>query len=319
MYSNVLLEASPQIPEEGMIIEVQEGDNFYLLTSYLNERNMGPDRIWNRVIAWRFPELTKVKTAEYLVEPGMTYREILQLITTGHGVQYSIQFLEGWTMNQILDELSQHKGLIKDIELDVNSIHDLLGTEQSNPEGWLFADTYHYHRGMKVSDLILQMYERMSDELEAAWNNRSVDNQLTTPYELLIMASLIEKETGLSGERDEVSGVFHRRLAIGMRLQTDPTIIYALGDSYDGDIKWRDKKFQSPYNTYVVHGLPPTPIAVPSRASLIAAGNPAPGTALYFVAKGDGSHVFSDTLEQHNQAVREYLLQLKKDKNKNKN
>jgi len=179
-------------------------------------------------------------------------------------------------------------------------------------EGWLFPDTYRFAANTSDKDIIALAHNRMQNELDRAWQRRSDDTQLKTPYEALIMASIIEKETSHAGERGEISGVFNRRLAQSMRLQTDPTVIYGIGEAFDGDITrahLRDKR--NVYNTYQHGGLPPTPIASPGRASLEAAVMPEDGTSLYFVADGRGGHVFSDTLEQHQQAVRAYLKKLR--------
>ena len=179
-------------------------------------------------------------------------------------------------------------------------------------EGWLFPDTYRFTANTSDKDIIAIAHNRMQNELDRAWQRRSENTQLKTPYEALIMASIIEKETSHAGERGEISGVFHRRLAQSMRLQTDPTVIYGIGEAFDGDITrahLRDKG--NIYNTYQHRGLPPTPIASPGRASLEAAVMPKEGTSLYFVADGRGGHVFSDTLAQHQQAVRAYLQKLR--------
>ncbi|MBT8448582.1 MAG: endolytic transglycosylase MltG, partial [Gammaproteobacteria bacterium] len=239
---------------------------------------------------------------------NMTYAEMLQMLTSGRGIDYAIRFIEGWTVQEALAEFSKHDDLVKDVELSLDSVRALLNIEQSNIEGWLFPDTYYYSKNGLLSDLLKTMHQRMLVSLNDAWAQRATDVYLETPYELLILASIIEKESALASERDVISGVFHRRLQLGMRLQTDPTVIYGLGPDFDGDIRRRDLRTKTPYNTYVIKGLPPTPIALPSQESLIAAAKPAAGTALYFVSRGDGSHVFSDTLEQHNRAVRKYQL-----------
>lgn len=304
----LFMESKPVLPEDGLVVEINNGDNYYRITENLSQLSIGPSKFWHRIIAWRYPELTTLKTAEYLLEPGITYREILQRFTTGKGMQYSIQFLEGWRVKDALAEIARHPRITQDIALDVSTVRELLAIEQINPEGWLFPDTYQFPKGTKASQLLMQMYQRMQDTLAQAWDSRSLDNELNSPFELLIMASLIEKEAAIAVERPIISGVFQRRLEQNMRLQTDPTVIYAMGDEYQGNIRRKDLMRQSPYNTYRVFGLPPTPIALPSRASLMAASQPAAGTELYFVARGDGSHVFSDTLEEHNKAVRKYQL-----------
>ena len=304
----LIMESNVVIPAEGIVLDVQPGMSFYAVANELRRLSIGPNPNWQRLIAWYYPELTEVKVAEYLIAPNQSYYQVLAQLTSGLGKQYEIQLLEGITLKDALQQLAEHQQLEQDIVLDVMTVRDLLSITAENPEGWLFPDTYQFPRATKVTTLLKMMHQRTKDALSIAWQNRAVDNALKSPYELLIMASLIEKEAALDSERAIISGVFHRRLAERMRLQTDPTVIYAMGDEFDGDIRSRDLLRQSPYNTYRVFGLPPTPIALPSQASLDAAAHPESGSALYFVARGDGSHAFSDTLEEHNAAVRKYQL-----------
>ncbi len=304
----LIMESNVVIPAEGIVLDVQPGMSFYAVANELRRLSIGPNPNWQRLIAWYYPELTQVKVAEYLIAPNQSYYQVLAQLTTGVGKQYEIQLLEGITLKEALQQLAEHQQLEQDMALDVMTVRELLGITAENPEGWLFPDTYQFPRGTKVTTLLKMMHQRTVDALSTAWQDRAVDNALKSPYELLIMASLIEKEAALDSERATISGVFHRRLDKRMRLQTDPTVIYAMGDEFDGDIRSRDLLRQSPYNTYRVFGLPPTPIALPSQASLDAAAHPESGSALYFVARGDGSHAFSDTLEEHNAAVRKYQL-----------
>lgn len=308
MYTNSVLERVVPIPETGILIEIKSGDTFNEISDKLYAADLGPSQFWSRLTAFRYPELTRLKVAEYQLQPGMTYGDILNLLTSGRGIDYTIRFIEGWTVKQALTEFAQHEAINKDIELDSASVRTLLNIKHENIEGWLFPDTYYYSKNGLLSELLITMYTRMQVSLAQAWNARTLDNILQTPYELLILASIIEKESALATERNVISGVFHRRLAKGMRLQTDPTVIYGIGESFDGNIRRKDLNQYTPYNTYQIKGLPPTPIALPSMESLMAAAQPADGTALYFVSKGDGSHVFSDTLEEHNRAVRKYQL-----------
>jgi UPF0755 protein len=183
-----------------------------------------------------------------------------------------------------------------------------LGAGGMHPEGRFLPETYHYTRGLTDLDVLRRTYTAMQTALEAAWRKRAADVPLKTPYEALILASIVEKETGVAAERPQIAGVFARRLRLGMLLQTDPTVIYGLGSAFDGNLTRRHLETPTPYNTYTTAGLPPTPIALPGRDALEAAVNPAPGEALYFVAKGDGSHHFSATLAEHNRAVARYQL-----------
>ncbi|AMD02706.1 putative aminodeoxychorismate lyase [Halomonas chromatireducens] len=183
----------------------------------------------------------------------------------------------------------------------------LLDREGRFPEGWFFPDTYRYHKGMSDVDILRQAMVRMERVLDEVWEGRSDDLTIETPYEALIMASLIERETGAPEERREIAGVFKRRMETGMRLQTDPTVIYGMGERYEGRITRADLREATPYNTYVIDGMPPTPIAMPGRASLEAAVDPLPGDTFYFVSRGDGTHHFSRTLREHNNAVNRYI------------
>lgn len=185
---------------------------------------------------------------------------------------------------------------------------DRLGRAGQHPEGRFFPDTYLFPRGTSDLEFLRRAMRRMDAELASAWEGRSEDTPLKTPDEALILASIVEKETGQPDERPAIAGVFSRRLKKGMKLQTDPTVIYGMGARFDGNIRRKDLREDTPYNTYVHHGLPPTPICMPGREALVAAVNPASGKALYFVSRGDGSHVFSPTLKEHNAAVRKYQL-----------
>jgi UPF0755 protein len=223
-------------------------------------------------------------------------------------VQYRFTLVEGWTFRQFAVALAANTDL--DHVLDPQTI-DLWpaasGLDLGHPEGWFLPETYLFTRGDSDRDILIRAHAAMTNALEDAWDVRAESLPIESPYELLILASIIEKETSLDSERRQIAGVFIRRLQKGMRLQTDPTVIYGLGDTYDGDIRRRDLQTDTPYNTYTRHGLPPTPIALPGKASLAAAANPAPGEALYFVANGLGGHTFSETLEAHQQAVKKLI------------
>ena len=209
----------------------------------------------------------------------------------------------------MMEAVRHHPKIQQTLEgLSDAEIMDRLGHPDENPEGRFFPDTYHFPRGTTDVVFLQRAYATMARRLDEAWRQRAPDLPLKTPYQALILASIIEKETGLPEERPAIAGVFIRRLRKGMRLQTDPTVIYGLGESCDGELRRRDLRRDTPYNTYVHKGLTPTPIALPGAGSLRAAVNPAPGDALYFVATGNGGHVFSNTLKEHNRAVRKYQL-----------
>ncbi len=250
-----------------------------------------------------------IKAGEYLFEPGMTPRQLLDQVVSGAVMQHTMTIVEGWTFAQLLGSL-RHQGAIEQtlIGLSQDQIMERLGHAHQHPEGRFLPDTYHFPRGTSDTDFLRRAYQAMETRLSAEWAQRDQGLPFHTPYEALIMASIIEKETALPEERPEIAGVFVRRLARGMRLQTDPTVIYGLGDRFDGNLRRRDLNSDSPYNSYMHTGLPPTPIALPGLASLHAALHPAPGNALYFVSRGDGSHEFSATLGAHNKAVRRYQL-----------
>ena len=253
-----------------------------------------------------------IHAGHYLIEPGISPKGLMQLLASGDTLLSKLTIPEGLTARQIMDLIQSQA----ELEQSLTGIDDpwILSRFESvgGVEGWLFPDTYRFTANTSDKDIIAIAHNRMQNELDRAWQRRSENAQLKTPYEALIMASIIEKETSHAGERGEISGVFHRRLAQSMRLQTDPTVIYGIGEAFDGDITrahLRDKG--NIYNTYQHGGLPPTPIASPGRASLEAAVMPKEGTSLYFVADGRGGHVFSDTLAQHQQAVRAYLQKLR--------
>lgn len=255
----------------------------------------------------RLHEQTSIRAGEYELQQGLTGETLLQQLASGRVIQYQVTFIEGSTLAENLALLAGQKKLIDDIgSMSEQQYRAIFGFAPTEAEGWFFPDTYSYVSGMKVSDVLKQANNRMRAILDEEWQKRANDLPYRNPHEALVMASIIEKETGVASERKEIAGVFVRRLKKGMRLQTDPTVIYGMGKSFKGDLKRSHLKEYSPWNTYVIDGLPPTPIALPGRASIHAALNPAPGKSLFFVARGDGSHVFSETLQQHENAVDEF-------------
>lgn len=246
-----------------------------------------------------------VKTGEYQLAPGTLPRGLLHLLSSGAVVQYRFTLVEGWTFSQLLQALAKNEMLKQTLGQDPDKAGTVMISRLGidHPEGWYFPETYQFTRGDSDSDILDRARQAMEKELGVAWEARHDDLPLNSPYELLILASIIEKETAQEEERGRIAGVFIRRLQQGMRLQTDPTVIYGMGDSFDGNIRHRDLKTDTPYNTYTRSGLPPTPIAMPGRASLMAAAQPDAGDALYFVADGSGGHTFSATLQEHTVAV----------------
>jgi UPF0755 protein len=264
---------------------------------------------------WRFNLSGQaLHSGEYRMAPGMTAKSLLTLWEKGEVVQYSLTLVEGWTFRQVRAALGKQPKLEQTLsELSDSEVMAKLGHPDVFPEGRFFPDTYRYVRGTTDAELLKQAYNRLDTVLQEEWEKRAADVPYVDPYQALIMASLVEKETGVPQERGQIAGVFVRRLQQGMLLQTDPTVIYGLGERYNGKITRAFLKEATPYNTYVISGLPPTPIAMVGREAIHAAMNPVAGSSLYFVARGDGSHVFSDNLEAHNAAVKEFQLKRRAD------
>ena len=248
-----------------------------------------------------------LQAGEYRIEPGVTPRTLYQLLRNGRVIEYRVTIVEGWTTARMLSELAQQQKLIHSLTgvgPDELLHHLAIDSEADTSEGLFFPDTYVYRKGTRDTELLRQAFSRMQGVLQREWNARDSGLPYKSAYEALIMASLVEKEAGLAAERAQIAGVFVRRLQRGMKLQTDPAVIYGLGESYSGNLTRAHLAKKGPYNTYTNHGLPPTPIALAGEAALQAAVHPAAGSALYFVARGDGSHQFSDDLAAHQAAVR---------------
>lgn len=302
-----------QLAEE-RLLDVPAGGTPGNLLARLQDEQVLHGAFWLRLY-WRFNLAGQaLHSGEYRLKPGMSASDLLDLWRSGDVVQYNLTLVEGWTFHQFRDLLAHQPKLEQTLAgLDDGEVMKRLGKAEASPEGRFFPDTYRYVRGMRDIDLLKQAYQRMDKILKEEWQARAVDLPYDDPYQALIMASLIEKETGVPQERAQIAGVFVRRLEKNMLLQTDPTVIYGMGARYTGKISRADLREATPYNTYVVAGLPPTPIAMPGRDAIHAALNPAEGQALYFVARGDGSHVFSDTLDDHNKAVQAFQLKRRAD------
>jgi len=252
---------------------------------------------------------SRLKAGEYLLHSGTTQRQLLEQFEAGKVVQHSLALIEGWSYKQIISAVSNNVVLIKTLaDTDSKTVMSALDYPDVQPEGRFFPDTYHFPSGMTDVEFLQRAYEKMVDVLADEWQQKAEGLPYKNADEALIMASIIEKETAVASERAAIAGVFVRRLQKGMKLQTDPTVIYAMGENYNGNIRRKDLKTDSPYNTYVYAGLPPTPIALPGVEAIHAALHPEQGDTLYFVAKGDGSHYFSKTLKEHNRAVTKYQL-----------
>lgn len=255
---------------------------------------------------------TALKAGNYALETALTPLDLLQKITKGDVTQSEVKFIEGWTFQQLRQALNNAPGLQHETQnLSAEEIMTRLGFPNQHPEGRFFPDTYFFSSGMSDLAILARAHKLMQAQLDSAWRDRAPNLPYATPDEALIMASIVEKETGQASERPMIAGVFVNRLRIGMLLQTDPTVIYGLGESFDGNLRRRDLLADTPYNTYTRAGLPPGPIAMPGLGSLQATMRPAETQALYFVARGNGLHQFSTTLAQHNDAVNRYQRRAK--------
>ncbi len=300
---------SPMNLDEDYVVVVKKGDTLSKLAYQLEKQGILSSARWFILYA-RIREQTHLEIGEYLLAKQSSRLALLELLQSGDVINYKLTLVEGKTFKDFLVSLQANEKLTHhlDASQDQKEIIQQLGLDIEHPEGWFFPDTYQFVTGVSDRDILLQAYEKMRHVLDQQWQNRAKDLPYKTPYEALIMASIIEKETGVAYERPEIAGVFVRRLQKGMRLQTDPTVIYGLGDKYKGNIRRKHLRQKTPYNTYVINGLPPTPIAMPGQEAIYAALHPKAGNSLFFVPKGDGSHYFSATLAEHNKAVREYQI-----------
>jgi UPF0755 protein len=265
---------------------------------------------WNFVVVARLlGKASTIKAGNYQLESNPTPLELLRKITEGDVSQSEITFIEGWNIHQVRKALDMHPSLAHETAgLEESELAKLIEAKESSLEGTLYPDTYYFSNGMSDKAILKRAYQIMQQKIAEAWQARTPGLPYATPYEALIMASIVEKETGKAAERPLIAAVFINRLHVGMRLQTDPTIIYGLGDRFDGNLHKRDLTNDTAYNTYTRAGLPPTPIAMPGYESIQAVLHPAQSKALYFVAKGNGSHQFSSSLAEHNRAVARFQL-----------
>lgn len=308
-----VLEQPLQVDAE-YVLNVPAGSTPNAMLLQLQQEGVLRGAFWLR-LSWRLQgHVQPLHKGEYQLTPAMDVAQLLEKWRVGDVLQYRVTLVEGWSFRQVRkaltqqDKLQQTLGEVSDSEL-------MRQLEQANvhPEGRFFPDTYNFVRGQSDFDILRQANQRLQKVLAEEWTGRADNLPYRNADEALVMASIIEKETGVAHEREEIAGVFIRRLAIGMLLQTDPTVIYGMGERYTGKITRADLRQPTPYNTYVIAGLPPTPIAMVGREAIYAALHPKPGKSLYFVARGDGSHVFSNSLAEHNKAVREYQLKRRAD------
>lgn len=293
-----------------LVLEVRSGDSFERVLSRLRKLGMqdGHDLYW-KALAWETDVVRRLRVGEYALRHGLTPRGLLDKLERGSVIQYSFTIVEGWNFRELRLALAKEPSLEQTIiGASDAEVMAALGVPDQHPEGRFLPETYHFARGHRDIDLLRRAHTALEKTLAQAWSGRATDLPLETPYEALTLASIIEKETGQASERPRIAGVFVRRLKIGMKMQTDPTVIYGLGEAFNGNLTRLHLQTDTPHNTYTRYGLPPTPIAMPGRAAIEAALHPAPGNELYFVARGDGSHVFSTTLAEHNRAVARYQL-----------
>jgi UPF0755 protein len=304
-YRSVLME--PVLSGPARIFEIAKGATSGQVARHLREEGFNVRPFWFRLLARMNGTAARIRYGEYEIPSGMTLPELLVLFASGKVHFHAVTFVEGWTFRQALNALHDNPAIHHTLAgTPLPEVMTALGLSSVHPEGQFFPDTYFFAKGGSDRTILLQAYARMHAVLEDEWRRRDETRAPATPEEALILASIVEKETAVPEERSRVAGVFLRRLRKGMLLQTDPTVIYGMGDAFTGDIRSEDLRRDTPYNTYLHSGLPPTPIALPGRSSLNAVLHPGQDDSLYFVARGDGSHVFSATLDEHTQAVTQW-------------
>ncbi|WP_246221817.1 endolytic transglycosylase MltG [Marichromatium bheemlicum] len=298
------------LESESIVFDIPAGSSLGEIAQRLTDRGLIAHPYYFIALAYRHGDQTRIKAGEYTLTAEMTPVDVLERIVRGKVVQYPITLVNGWTFRRAVEAIDAHRhfggeGLaaLTDAELMAQ-----LGHPGEHPEGRFFPDTYAFPRGTSGIEVLRRAMQRMKLVLAEEWAGRAEGLPVETPYEALILASIVEKETAAAHERAKIAGVFVRRLRMGMRLQTDPTVIYGMGERYAGDIRRSDLREATAYNTYVIDGLPPTPISLPGRGTIHAVLHPAAGDALFFVSKGDGTHKFSATYAEHKRAVRRYIL-----------
>ena len=292
------------IEETGRVLTVERGSSIRLVVAELGQNGV-------TLLDWRWRLLIRlqpgiIQAGEYALESGMKPLDLLQLLASGKVISYRFTIVEGWNVSQLMAAI-QGDPVIRHTLDNTDELTTLDAMPVGHSEGWFLPETYLFNRGDSDLDVLRRAHADMQQALLQTWAGRDMQLPYETAYELLIMASIVEKETAVESERAAIAGVFTRRLLKRWRLETDPTVIYGLGESYDGNIRHQDLQSDTPYNTYTRYGLPPTPIALPGVASLQAAAHPAAGEAMFFVADGQGGHVFSATLKAHNEAVQRLL------------
>ncbi|HET6545526.1 MAG TPA: endolytic transglycosylase MltG [Rhodanobacteraceae bacterium] len=294
-----------EVPGAAATIDIARGSAFKDIVRLLRDRRATTAApLYWRLLAERMGVTDRLHAGEYALSPGITPRELLRRMAAGEVLEHRFTIVDGWTFSQLRAALAAETGLAQTLpDVSDQAIAERLAIADGKLEGRFLPETYAWVKGESDFDVLRRAHAAMQKLLAAAWPGRAPDLPLDSPYQALILASIVEKETGRAAERAQIAGVFVRRLERGMLLQTDPTVIYGLGTAYDGNLRKHDLETDTPFNTYLRAGLPPTPVALPGKPAIEAALHPAPGNALYFVARGDGSHEFSATLEAHNRAV----------------
>jgi len=314
---NAFMAAELAIPDGGIEFDIPAGSSFASVSSRLIDSGAIDDDRWLRLYVRRHGMGGAIQAGDYLIKAGATPLSLLDQFTKGAVRLYAFTLVEGWNHREVLAALHANEAVKASMtDEDWPALLESLGAVVTHPEGLFLPETYRFPRNTTDKAILKQAYDLMQSVLQEEWSAKADDTPVQSTYEALILASIVEKETARVDERPTISGVFARRLEKRMRLQTDPTVIYGIGPAFDGNLTRVHLRTDTPYNTYTRHGLPPTPIAMPGRAAISAALNPAAGTAIYFVATGldDGSHKFSDTKAEHDAAVAEYLVRLRQNR-----
>lgn len=306
------LEQPIALSDSGELLTVQRGWSAKKVADELEQKGLIEKRHWFDLYARLSNKAGGIKSGEFHLTAPMTVPQLFDTLVKGQTVQYSLSLIEGSNWKQAIQRVAQSDDLVQTLDeqtrQSTEKLMEALGIKELYPEGQFFSDTYAFPKGTTDVDYLRRAHAMLNNVLEDEWAKRSDNLPLKTPYEALILASIVEKETAVASERPLIAGVFLSRIIKRMRLQTDPTVIYGMGDRYDGNIRRSDLTTDTPYNTYTRGGLPPTPISMVGREAIHAVLHPEATNALYFVARGDGTHQFSETLEQHNAAVRKYQL-----------
>ena len=314
---NRFMTSEVNLPADSAAFEIPPGSSFAAVTGKLVDKGIIDNDFWFRLYARWSGAAGGIHAGEYIIAQGATPKSLLEQFTSGAVRLYSFTIIEGWNHRDLLQALHANDAIDATMtEEDWPALMESLGAQVTYPEGLFLPETYRFPRNTTDRDVLAQAYRQMMRVVDEEWQARSDSAPVDTPYEALILASIVEKETARADERSRIAGVVARRLEKRMRLQTDPTVIYGIGPGFNGNLTRKDLRTDTPYNTYTRHGLPPTPIAMPGRAAINAALNPAAGEELFFVATGlgDGGHTFSVTKAEHDAAVGEYLKQLRKNR-----